>query len=188
MHGLVNRSLQAFLTDTYGQTLWRGVAQDIGIDARGFEAMMPYDDALTAALTAAAAKRLSRPADALLEDLGAYLASRDMVRRLLRFGGRDYPDFLLSLDELPDRIGLAVPDLAFPAIVVAEAGPRRLTVRCSAPGYVQVLAGLLRAMADDYGALAVIDLGADGALGVELLDIQFAAGRRFDLARPGAGG
>ena len=47
MHGLMNRSIQCFLRDTYGAGCWRSVAQDIGIGADGFEAMLLYDDALT---------------------------------------------------------------------------------------------------------------------------------------------
>ena len=48
------------------------------------------------------------------------------------------------------------------------------------------MAGVLRAMADDYGALVLIDsAGTDGtALTVELLDMTFAAGRSCALARP----
>jgi hypothetical protein len=51
-----------------------------------------------------------------------------------------------------------------------------------------VARGLLRAMADDYGALAVIE-GEDGAgdgaavLTIRLLDTAFAEGRAFTLGR-----
>jgi len=186
MHGLVNRSLQAFLNDTYGYQLWEAVAQDIDMDPSGVEAMVQLDDGLTELLVSAAARRLDKPRDALLEDVGAYLVSRESLRRLLRFSGRNYPDFLLSLDELPDRIRLAIPDIDLPVISVTESGRSRFLVSCAMPFYRHVLAGLLRAMADDYGALAVIDMGDDGGLCVDLMDTQFAAGRRFDLARPGA--
>ncbi len=185
MHGLVNRSLQAFLNDTYGTALWEAVAQDIDMDPSGVEAMVQHDDSLTELLVEAAARRLVKPREALLEDVGAYLASREALRRLLRFSGRNYLDFLLSLDELPDRIHLAIPDLDFPAITVTEHGAGRVLVACSLPLYRNVLAGVLRGMADDYGALAVIETNEDGRLCVELMDAQFAAGRRFDLARPG---
>lgn len=184
MHGLVNRSLQAFLNDTYGAALWEAVARDVDMDPSGAEAMVQDNDGVTDMLVTAASRRLDTPRDAFLEDVGAYLASREALRRLLRFGGRDYPDFLLSLDELPDRIRLAIPDLDLPLISVGENGPRRFVVSCAMPFYRHVLAGLLRAMADDYGALAVIETRDDGGLCVDLMDMQFAAGRRFDLARP----
>ena len=60
MHGLMNRSIQCFLRDTYGAGCWRSVAQDIGIGADGFEAMLLYDDALTESTLDAAARHLGR--------------------------------------------------------------------------------------------------------------------------------
>ena len=47
MHGLINRSFQCFLRDTYGVSLWATVAEAAGLPAEGFEAMMNYDDGLT---------------------------------------------------------------------------------------------------------------------------------------------
>lgn len=48
------------------------------------------------------------------------------------------------------------------------------------------MAGLLRTLADDYGALAYLEhLGRTGdreQISIALLDTGFAAGRRFDLA------
>lgn len=191
MHGLVNRSIQGFLRDTYGTDLWSAVAAEAGIDASGFEALMDYDDALTDAVLVAAARRLDKPGDAILEDVGIYLAGREPLRRLLRFGGVDYVDFLHSLDELPERVRLAVPELDMPDLALAPAGPGRFTLLCRGrhSGFAAVLAGVLRAMADDYGALAVIEApGAGGppAVTIELLQARFASGRRFDLARPEA--
>ncbi|MCW3781794.1 heme NO-binding domain-containing protein [Defluviimonas salinarum] len=193
MHGLVNRSIQCFLRDTYGLALWAAVAADAGLEAQGFEAMMSYDDALTDAVIDAAARRLVKPREALLEDLGIYLAGREPLRRLLRFGGVDYADFLLSLDELPDRVRLAVPEVDMADLSMIATGPGRYTLLCRGghPGYAAVFAGVLRAMADDFGALALIEAGAAQGLTdtvtIELLEAQFASGRHFDLARPGRG-
>ena len=94
MHGLINRSIQRFLHDTYGGDTWAQVAADAGLCVQGFEALLSYDDALTEAVLAAASIRLAKPRDAVLEDLGIYLAHLEPLRRLLRFGGVDYPDFL----------------------------------------------------------------------------------------------
>lgn len=47
MHGLINRSIQAFVQETHGPATWRAVAAEAGIDPEGFEAMLHYDDALT---------------------------------------------------------------------------------------------------------------------------------------------
>jgi len=201
MHGLVNRSLQCFLRDTYGGDLWGAVAQGAGIAPDGFEAMQLYDDALTEAVLGGAAQRLSKPPEALLEDLGAYLVSLEPLRRLLRFGGVGYADFLHSLDELQGRAQLALPDLGLPALrlVAAQGGQFALhlgggqAASCAMARLAPpVLAGMLRAMADDYGALVLIELheaaGVQraGVIHIELLQARYAEGRRFHLGLPRA--
>lgn len=195
MHGLINKSLQVFLVDTFGATAWQeiavrsGIAQRLGPD--GFEAMQLYDDALTDAVLTAAAALLRRPRETLLEDMGTYLVSHERLealRRLLRFGGVSFTDFLYSLDDLQGRSRLAVPELALPDLIIEEGGPGRFTLWCRGcpTGFGHVLTGILRALADDYGALAVLD-HADGTNGDERIDIvvhdpDFHAGRAFELA------
>lgn len=187
MHGLINRSLQSFLRDTYGIGLWSSVAEQAGVPAEGFEAMLTYEDALTDRVLTGAATALAKPREALLEDLGMFLVSLEPLRRLLRFGGVDYVDFLHSLDELPDRARLAVADIGLPDLELSSGqdGSFRLTAAPAHPGFLPVLAGVLRAMADDYGAFALVDMAEGGhAVRIELLQAEYAAGRSFDLARP----
>ena len=40
MHGLVNRSIQSFLQDTYGERLWARIADGLELEPSGFEAML----------------------------------------------------------------------------------------------------------------------------------------------------
>lgn len=194
MHGLINRSIQSFLTDMYGVAFWTAIADEAGVEGRAFEAMLAYPDALTFAVLDAAAGRLDRPREGLLEDLGTYLASHpsfEALRRLLRFGGATFPDFLHSLDELQGRGWLAVPELDLPELHVRQLTEERYSLRCRSPhpGYASVMVGILRAMADDYGALAVLDMAPTGpgeeTITVDLLAAEFAEGRRFDLAAGG---
>ena len=100
MHGLINRSIQSFLRDTYGEDVWQRVVRLAGLDFESFQAMLFYDDKLTHATLAAASGLLQRPAEALLEDVGTYLVSHpnlESLRRLMRFGGVTFEDFLHSL-------------------------------------------------------------------------------------------
>lgn len=191
MHGLINRSIQCFLRDTYGQALWGLVALKAGLPAEGFEPMLPYPDALSVAVLNAAAAELGRPRQTLLEDMGTYLVShpnQQRLRRLLRFGGLSFEDFLHSLEQLRDRGELAVPGLDLPMLELREDEPERFCVICRSahPEIGHVLVGLLRAMADDYGALVLLEHGGtlDGAelIWVDLLDPSHAEGRRFDLS------
>lgn len=189
MHGLVNRSLQSFLRNTYGPSAWLAIAEQAGAPPDGFEAMFSYEDALTDRVLEVAVAVLAKPRDALLEDLGMFLVAREELRRLLRFGGVDYVAFLHSLDELPDRARLAVADLGLPDLELEQRSDDCFALRCGPghPGWTPVLAGVLRAMADDYGAFALVDIEGEKtapAIRIELLQTQYATGRRFDLARP----
>ncbi|MFN3972590.1 MAG: heme NO-binding domain-containing protein [Gemmobacter sp.] len=191
MHGLINRAIQCFLRDTYGADFWATVAREARLGHDGFEPMLTYDPAETDAMIDAASALLHRPRESLLEDLGTYLVSHpnlERLRRLLRFSGVTFTDFLQSLEDLPGRGRLALPDLDLPVLELTEegAGQYRLTCRSPVSGAGHVVMGLLRAMADDYGALALLDhrgVTAQGdVIGVQLLDTRFSEGRRFELS------
>jgi hypothetical protein len=190
MHGLVNRSLQGFLRDTYGVAIWGNVARKARLGFDGFEPMMSYEPAMTEAVIAAAAQILKRSRDSVLEDLGTYLVSHpntEALRRLLRFGGESFDDFIHSLEDLPERARLALPELILPGLELREygAGCYRLHVTAPIEGAGHVMMGLLRAMADDYGALVLLDPlepeeGAE-VVAIQLLDQRHSSGRQFDL-------
>lgn len=191
MHGLINRSLQCFLRDTYGPAVWASVARDARLGFDSFEAMLTYDSAMTDAVINSAADQLDRSREAVLEDLGTYLVSHpnvEALRRLLRFGGVTFVDFLHSLEDLPGRGRMAVPDLDLPSFSLTDDGTGQFLLKCRAPvqGGGHVMMGLLRTMADDYGALVLLDHQGfrDGAevIAINILEQSYAAGRRFDLA------
>lgn len=191
MQGLFNRAIQCFLRDTYGPGLWQAVARRAHVGAEGFEAMLNYDLSVTEAVLAAAMRELDRPRETVLEDLGTYLVSHPNVeglRRLLRFGGAGYVEFLHSIEDLPDRARLALPELDMPALDLDDLGGGRFRLQCRGPipGIGHVVMGLLRAMADDYGALVFLEHQGEEAgaelISIEVLDGRFAEGRRFELA------
>ena len=189
MHGLVFRAVERFLEDVYGNDCRIHALMSAGFDNEGPEAMHCYVDERFDRLIAAASSRLGKPVEELLEDIGLHLVSRDggaVPRRLLRFAGTGFVEFLLSLDELPGRIRLAVPDLAMPEIRVERIDTTTFRVGVDDPhGRAQpVLMGVLRAMADDYGSLAMIRTTHDGhALLVSVHETSFAAERPFALSR-----
>jgi hypothetical protein len=191
MYGLVNRALQRFLCDTYGDDAWADIARATGLRTEGFEPLVTYPQALSRRILDAAAERLRQDPDDLLEDLGTYLVAHpgyEATRRLLRFGGGSFVELLHSLDDLPDRARLALPDLLFPRLQTTFVHEHRFVVEVAPglPGFSRVLAGVLRGMADDYGALAMIDHAVRaegvGTLTVDVHDASFAEGRHFDLS------
>lgn len=207
MHGLVNRSIQGFVTGSYGCRAWIAVARASGAEIGDFESLQVYDDAVTEQLLGAVERVLDKPRVRVLEDLGTWLVTKqrpDTVRRLLRFGGVDFEDFLHSLDDLPGRVRLAVPNLILPPMELVEQAPSVFLLRIGPGpgGFGALMVGLLRAMADDYGALAVLELaspvpsavtarcctsapaGPEGTEEVEIRLIQadYASGRDFRLS------
>lgn len=195
MHGLILRTFQVFVQDTYGPEPWRRIVDGAGLDAPDFEAMLNYPQDIFTAVVGAAEVELRKPPDAFLEDVGTYLVSHpnsEGLRRLLRFGGVDFIEFLHSLEDLPDRARLAVADLELPDLDLVDVAPNRFTLLVGAglPGFGFVLLGVLRAMADDYGALVLMECDG-GTLGrqtiaITLIETAYSQGRQFALAASGA--
>lgn len=196
MHGLINRAIECFVRDTYGAPVWHDLVQALDLDFTEVEPMLGYPADLPGRMLDALETRLTKPRPEIEEDIGTYLVSHpnaERLRRLLRFGGVDFVDFLHSLDDLPDRARQAVPDLDLPKLALSPDGPDGycLTVGQTAGSLRlgHVMAGLLRAMADDYGTLALLEHEGtetgDEVIAVRLLEREFAAGRDFDLGARG---
>ena len=193
MHGMVNRALQGFLTTTYGHAVWAEVCGQACLELEDFEAMLCYPDAMTTACFEAAAAVLHKDHAALQEDFGTWLVTDptlEPLRRLLRFSGAQFADFLHALEDIEDRGRLVLSDLDLPRITVRHAGAGcfHIDAAWALPGAAAILAGCLRAMADDYGTLAFVQLGArdgDGTerLSLQLFDAGFSQGRHFDLGQ-----
>lgn len=190
MHGLINRALQTFVCQTYGKERWHRVTEAAELGFSEFEAMLIYEEAQTLRVLEALCNDLQRPQSEVLEDLGTYLVSDPSVealRRLLRFGGVTYVEFLHSLDDLPDRARLAVEDLHLPRLELREqiAGQFSLSCGPGVPGFGWVMMGVLRTMADDYGALVLLEYEGtrdhNEVISITLIETSFAQGRSFEL-------
>ena len=192
MHGLTNKAIEVFVKQTYGTAKWQNVMEKAGFGFSEFEAMLPYEPEVTVRLLVALREVFHRPARLMIEDLGTFLVTSPTlpaIRRLLRFGGVDYADFLHSLEDLPERVRLAAPDLVLPPLELTETGPNNYYLRCDAglPGYANLMLGVLRAMADDYGALAILDLhkrpqGGD-IIAIQVVEDENTAGKSFTLGQ-----
>jgi hypothetical protein len=189
MDALLLRSVQSYVLDMFGLSEWQQVCRRAGLAVETFEPMLHYDPGTADRIAAVVAEVLGRSVDTVWEDVGTYLVTypdREGVRRLLRFGGVSYAEFLHSLEELPGRARLAMPHLEVPELMLKEVGPDRFELRSQSHvrGFQRVLVGLLTAMADDYGALCVIQPEVDGRILISVLDRRHAAARQFDLALP----
>lgn len=178
MNSLVNRAIEEFLRSTYGEAMVQAITDDAAVSVGRFA---PVGAVLPTARLDRAAFRLAKPRSEMFEDMGGWMTRIEPIRRLLRFSGRDFRDFLLRLDELPGRAHLVLPDLIVPRLQV-EATDRSVSLSMPEPdeAWQYLLIGLIRGMADDYGALCLI--AADGpTIRVDIWDEQFAEGRMFCL-------
>lgn len=170
MHGMINRGLQNFVSAIFGQHSWEEACTMAGLPFSQFEAMLSYDDLLTEQVLDAMVETTGRERPILLEDFGTFIVSEHSspaVRRLLRLGGENFTEFLFSLEDVNDRVSLALPDLELPMLQVETVGMNKFIVKSlfNKFGYGEVFLGLLRAMADDYETLVFIEhqkIGTDG--------------------------
>jgi hypothetical protein len=163
MHDLINRAIEKFLHE-------ESVEAEAGLLSPGL-------------MLRNAAQQLGKPVDELVEDLGAWLVRQEEIWRLLRFCGSDFLDFLLRLDELPERIRLITDDVDVPEIALSRSadGLVWVTTADGPPVWTALLSGLLRAMADDYGTLCVITRSEEGIC-IDVSDLAFAEARTFRLS------
>lgn len=162
MHGIVNRGLQIYVTTIFGEHAWEDICTRAGLSFFHFETMLVYEDALTEALIEAASAQLGRSRDEFLEDFGTFIVAEKgigAVRELLRFGGEDYVAFLHSLEDMHHIAAIALPGFELPRFELEPRGEGHfeLSYRFAKPGYGAFFLGLMRAMADDYGALVIIE-------------------------------
>jgi hypothetical protein len=161
MHGLINRGLQSFVLRIYGNDVWEDVCADAGLGFTNFETMLCYDDILTEQVLDGICVATKRLRGDILEDFGTFIVSEHCtpaVKKLLRLGGETFVEFLHSLEDVYDRVQIAIPDLETPAMRLEVRSPVEYVLRYEfyECGFGAVFLGLLRAMADDYGALVTI--------------------------------
>lgn len=162
MHGTINRGLQGYVCEIFGAETWEDACALAELANFNFETMLSYDDVLTDRLINALTQLLGRERADLLEDFGTFVVSENhlqSVRKLLRFGGETYVEFLQSLEDVHDRAKIALPDLDVPLfeLETQSEGQFILHYEFDKLGFGAVFLGLLRGMADDYGALILID-------------------------------
>ena len=144
MHGLINRAIQCFVVDSYGTDTWVEATRIANLGFVEFESMLVYDDDVTPQMLNAVSFVLNRDRNEVMEDIGTYLVSNpnvEALRRLLRFGGLEFVEFLHSLDDLPDRARLAVSDLNLPALELHDCASGQFSLVCQSPieGYGHVM-------------------------------------------------
>ncbi len=194
MHGLINCAIQRFIRDTYGKQAWADICRDADLGFDAFESMLIYKIEQTEVVLEAACRRLGLERAVLLEEMGKHLVSNPdsaHLKRLLRFGGETFREFLHSLDDLRDLARLALPDLDFPHLEIKEHAPTAfgLSYEWEKRGFGAAIVGIIDVMAIDYGVLVSLEHNCrhleDGDFGtilINVLDGVHARSHEFALA------
>ncbi|WP_165775690.1 heme NO-binding domain-containing protein [Paramylibacter kogurei] len=179
MHGILNRGLQCFIRDIYGGQAWNQVRETVGLTFCNFETMLTYEDMITEQMIASICDTTRRNRHEILEDFGTYLVSEHSppsVLKLLRLGGETFVDFLYSLEDVNDRVHIAIPELDLPRFTLFEFNTKRFQLKSEFhhTGYGAIFLGLLCAMADHYQTLVSISRRNEFIAGqtCDLFDIE----------------
>lgn len=194
MHGLICKSLEGFVIDRHGEAVWSQIRDGVDLPFDRFEALHTYDDRVMTDLVAETARRLGQPRLALLEDIGHWICTHpplEAIRRLIRFTGATFVDLIYAFEEVQDRARIALPGLTLPSFRVTEDAPGQFAVTShwTIGGGGAVATGILRAMADDYGVLALIETTGihpeDGRwcerIEIRLFEAEFQKPREFSF-------
>lgn len=183
MYTLVGRSLESFLRSSYGDAFWQDLVQG-ALPERASRPLLVHTSLQeTRRLVFLASRRLGKPVAEIAEDLGAWVVRLEGVRRLLRFSGPNFVEFIRSLEELPGRALLVLPHFPLPELSVVSEGAEDYEIYVShrPRGWIWAIAGMLRGMADDYGTLALIAV-AGNRITLRVVLEEHAAGRPFALS------
>ncbi len=194
MHGTIFKSIEGFVLDRYGPAAWSRIVTNAGLPFDRFEALRIYDDDTIVCLCDAVTEEVGCGTFALIEDVGHWICTHpplEDLRRLIRFTGATFEEMVYGLDELRERARLALPDLVLPEFQVRPLGKETHEVlsRFPRPGGSAMATGVLRAMADDYGVLAMIEPARreviDGMweerITIHIYEAEYQAPREFEL-------
>lgn len=156
MYGLVNNGIQTFIVENHGEETWRAICAKAGVDGDSFETMSAYEDHTTFALVGAISEHLDLTTAQVLEVFGTYWVSftkETAIGRLMRFEGVSLSDRLKGLDEMHDRVRLAMPHLDPPSFEYEESddGENLLHYFSHREGLHSMVVGLLHGLAAETG-------------------------------------
>lgn len=166
MLGLINCLIQCFLRDSFGPLIWHQVAFQARLGFDDFEPMLSYDDEMTERLVSRPPPQFcSAPAKLFWRIWAPIWCRTRMSRRCAGCCGLAGWDLSIFFTRLRTclRGGVWRCRLELPLLEVCDLGQDDYLLRCApmVQGVGHVMVGLLRAMADDYGALVLLEHGGD---------------------------
>ncbi|MEL6585796.1 MAG: heme NO-binding domain-containing protein [Pseudomonadota bacterium] len=155
MHGMICKALEGYVRTTHGDGIWDQACRDAGIKTRSFETVHEYPDEKFDRVLMSVAGTLGRRIAVLMEDMGMWVVTHPPlapVRRLFRFSGETLissRDTMNALNVSPEKRNSLRSD---------EPGAYVVRSTWVSEGGGPLLCGVLQALADEYGALVLLEV------------------------------
>ncbi len=150
MYGMINTSLQYFVTEIYGQGVWRKIKSQLQISAFNFKDLEAYPDHLTLDIVDSLAAETHSSREVILQSFGnfwiAYARQSNYAGILDHFAITPW-EFIEALDALHHRLGLIFEELKPPSFWVIEKSERAMLVGYRSdrgPGFEPFVVGLFK--------------------------------------------
>ncbi len=162
MYGMVNDAVRTFIVQNHGEAAWATICDDANVTTREFEQLLTYDDDVTYRLVGAISKHLGADASQVLEVFGQYwpeYAKGTAVGNMIKFGGDSFIDTLESLDEMHQRVKIAMPDLRPPSFELEPVDDEnyRLHYFSEREGLAPMVVGLLHGLAAQHEVVVQVE-------------------------------
>lgn len=156
MYGMVNEGIRSFIEKNHGPETWLAICEKAGLERFEFERMSSYDDAVTYNLVGAICEHTGMSAEDVLKVFGTYwveFVSDSNFGSLLRLAGNTFVERVNGLDDMHDRILMAMPHLKPPSFELEPMGgdTYHLSYYSDRESLVPMVIGLLHGLAAETG-------------------------------------
>lgn len=152
MYGMVNEGIRTFIEENFGQEAWQSICHEAQIGTTEFDRLGAYDDQVTYALVGAVSNHTRLPTETVLKVFGEYwveYALQSGFKNLLKLAGDSFVERVRNLDEMHDRILMAMPNLKPPSfeLDMINETTYRLRYYSDRKGLAPMVVGLLHGLA-----------------------------------------
>lgn len=155
MYGLINQAVKDLVIENFGEEKWIAICQEAGLKNTKFADLDAYADSLTYDLVGAASKVLKLSAEDILVAFGRNwnkFTDKKGYGELMSMFGHDFFSSIENLNQLHDRMGLAMPNLKPPKFEAKKVSESEYLLKyfSERPGLSPMLFGLLESLAERY--------------------------------------
>lgn len=154
MHGTIFAELQKYVVSKLGNDAWTTLKREAGVSREKYEPLEVYPDEEVVALVTAASRVTGIPADALLEDFGAFIAP-DLLEMYWAAVRPEWHTLeLLENTEsaIHEVVRVSQKGSTPPYLHARRTGPEEVTITYTSPRKLCAVAkGIIRGVATHYG-------------------------------------